>query len=340
MAFCLLEDNRWGGSISYLGDSEEPLLVHPNVRRCAVFLGRREQGQSRITATGFFLWFKDAPYNFIYLVTARHVICNAKKYSDDRKVDIYLNSVVGTRFKPIRISTKDWFYHPSDPAIDVAAIPFKLSPDVDHSALEPEVYEMALEQKQWHIDVGTDVFITGLFQRREGNRRNIPIVRTGTIAAMPDEPIFLKLSKKGKEHSIRAYLIETHSIGGLSGSPVFANPMDVAIKQGRIALRTIHPWIGLVSGHWQFDEDSDERDKLNSGIAIVSPRESVLEVLETNPALIEMRAKEKERKRKNEAPQLDEAYQPRKTRDIPIPPISREKFFEDLTKATNRKETK
>lgn len=336
MSLCVLEDNRWGGKSFYLGDPEEPLLVHPNVRRCTAFLGRREKGQRKITATGFFLWFEDAPYNFIYLVTASHVIRNAKKYSDDGMVDVYLNSVAGTRFKTIRTSVKRWFSHPSDPAIDVAVIPFKLLPDADHSALDPEAYEDALDQKQWHIDVGTDVFITGLFLRRKGKQRNIPIVRTGTIAAMPDEPIFFRQSAHD-EHSIRAYLIETHSIGGLSGSPVFANPMDVTINQGRVALRTIHPWIGVISGHWQFDEDKGERDQLNSGIAIVSPRESVLEILGTHPELIEMRTKEKERKRRGEAPQLDEAHQTlRKNRDIPIPSIGREKFFEDLTKATQR----
>jgi hypothetical protein len=69
--------------------------------------------------------------------------------------------------------------------------------------------------------------------QRAGSTRNIPIVRTGVIAAMPaiDEPFV----RKGEEY--HAYLAEMRSIGGLSGSPVFVfldrtRTVDARIPEG------------------------------------------------------------------------------------------------------------
>lgn len=342
MAFEILEDYRWGGASLYYGDPEELLLIHPNVRSCAAFLGRKKDGEHLIVATTFLLWLRDIPYNFLYLVTAGHIIRRTldPDYSDDGMVYIYLNSKKGQRFKTIQCNAKLWFFHPTDDAIDVAVLPFKALPDLDHTALEPEVYDMLLGEPsakhRWRIDIGTDVFITGLFLRHFGRERNIPIIRTGTIAALPEEPI--EIGQEGEERRVKAYLIETHSIGGLSGSPVFANPMNIETQDERSELRTMHIWIGLVSAHWQFDQDKTEAQQLNSGIAIVSPRESVLEVLRLHPRLIEMRRQEKTRRMAKDAPTLDDAQRAkRKTRDVPIPPVARKKFFEDLEKVTDRR---
>jgi hypothetical protein len=50
-----------------------------------------------------------------------------------------------------------------------------------------------------------------------------PIVRIGTVAALREEPV---LSRDG--HPMDVYLVESQSIGGLSGSPVF---IDVRTAQ-------------------------------------------------------------------------------------------------------------
>ena len=220
-------------------------------------------------------------------------------------------------------------------AVDVAVLPFKILPDLDHTAVEPEPHEEVQNNpKRWRVDIGTDVFITGLFERHAGRERNIPVVRTGSIAAMPEEKIDIAQPGEGPR-LIDAYLVETHSVGGLSGSPVFANPMDLTRTGSNIALQTIHIWIGLVSAHWQFDQDKNEAEQVNSGIAIVTPKQSVLEVFQ-HSELIKMREAEKKRRAKNTAPTLDDAQKPkRKNRDIAIPSIS-QKFFDDLTKATKR----
>jgi hypothetical protein len=185
-----------------------------------------------------------------------------------------------------------------------------------------------------------------LFVRHKGRERNIPILRTGTIASLPEEPVTL-IGADGKEREIKAYLVETHSVGGLSGSPVFANPMVTAKVGPDIQLQARHIWIGLVSAHWDFEPDQTEQENINSGIAIVSPRESVMEVFE-HADLFEMREKEMIRRMKNKAPTMDDAGEPmmQKTRapkpedriDIPIP--TRGQFEHDLAKATRKRDKK
>jgi hypothetical protein len=138
------------------------------------------------------------------------------------------------------------------------------------------------------VGLGDDVFVAGLFSRRMGKARNIPIVRVGNIAALPEEPIETAMGLQ------EAYLIELLSIGGLSGSPVFtylggirresaeAGAEDLHYRAGAIHL------LGLVHGHWnaalqdRVDVATDALDggeRVNMGIAIVVPITRVLEIL-------------------------------------------------------------
>ena len=42
---------------------------------------------------------------------------------------------------------------------------------------------------QFSIGIGDEVFVTGLFRGHTGRQRNVPIVRVGNIAAMPEEKV-------------------------------------------------------------------------------------------------------------------------------------------------------
>lgn len=345
----VLEDNRWGWTEYYIGIRGETLLISPAVQKCVVFLGRRHNGVERIVATAFFLSLKVDRFYFTHLVTAAHIIEHTKSsdYSDDGIIYLYLNSNSGTRFKTIRSEIKHWYMHPTDSAIDVAVLPFKLLSEFDHLVVGFEFPpEFEKNPQRWEIGVGTDVFLTGLFVRHRGRQRNIPIVRTGTIAALPDqnEPVDISESDN-EERNVTAYLIETHSLGGLSGSPVFANPVNVNSEHMQDRLHAMHIWIGVVSAHWDFEQDQSEREKINSGIAIVSPKESVKQVLD-HPRLIEMRDKTIRQETKRNAPTMDDGGEPlkQKTRapkpedriDIPIP--TRGQFERDLAKATRKRD--
>ena len=148
------------------------------------------------------------------------------------------------------------------------------------------------------IGIGDEVFTTGLFALHSGRRRNHPIIRTGNIAAFPEDKVPTKLYG-----DIEAYLIELRSISGLSGSPVFVHlPRGSSIRPirketgppsgsslGRVAfsLGDTALLLGVMHGHFDLDEDKldsaikkDDVEKLNTGIGIVAPIDYVWDMLE------------------------------------------------------------
>ncbi|MDO8953522.1 MAG: hypothetical protein Q7V63_01580 [Gammaproteobacteria bacterium] len=134
------------------------------------------------------------------------------------------------------------------------------------------------------IDCGDEVFITGLFKHYAGNTRNSPIVRIGNIALMPSEKIQVN------EHLIDAYLIESRSISGLSGSPVFVNLGDVRKLDDKVMHAKgdhIPPLFGLICGHFDSKKEgvdaisdmTSNQEKINVGIAIITPVAKLAEML-------------------------------------------------------------
>jgi hypothetical protein len=137
------------------------------------------------------------------------------------------------------------------------------------------------------VGVGEDLFVVGLFSHHVGANRNLPIVRTGTIASMPLEPFIDQDS--GEEFD--AYLAEVRSIGGLSGSPVLIaiNPITRLHLMGKAKEEPQAPgWtfyvLGLIRSHWEQPVEGafrpDEVDNVNTGIATVTPITEVLPLLE------------------------------------------------------------
>jgi len=125
-----------------------------------------------------------------------------------------------------------------------------------------------------------------LFSKFHGKIKNIPIIRVGNIAMMPEEKIFV-----GNDlGEIEAYLVESRSIGGLSGSPVFVYLGNMRPKNGTWNLggdQKLFYLLGLMHGHWDIEEDKIDivvedkvKDELNTGIAVVVPASKILEVLD------------------------------------------------------------
>jgi len=71
------------------------------------------------------------------------------------------------------------------------------------------------DAKKLRIREGDEVFFSGLFIPHIGEDRNLPIVRFGRVSLVTDE----KINWNGTK--IELLLIETISVGGNSGSPVF-----------------------------------------------------------------------------------------------------------------------
>ncbi len=259
------------------------------------------KGTGLIVGKLFNIGFKDDdPVVLAYLVTAKHVISEINNLGSD-EVYLRFNRRDDTaEWYPTRLSS--WLFHPTNPqGVDVAVLPLKGYPQEADQIVYPfdEILSRAaLEEKGFGL--GDEVFVAGLFWHHFGKQRNIPIIRTGSIAAMPEEPIEVK----GDFGAIDAFLIEMRSVGGISGSPVFAYLGDPHRESKRESVTCRRSpsgggWpdsefymLGLIHGHFDandketgaFIEESEKMIKVNVGIAIVVPGDKIIEVL-TQPKI-------------------------------------------------------
>jgi hypothetical protein len=270
------------------------MKIPDELRKCVAFLGVRplEGGPIKLRGTAFLVGIPGVVPGvaMTYLVTARHVA----QRLEGREFFIRVNTIIGGSLFTHAAATERWWYHPTDASVDVAVIPCSPSlveADFRYLPLNYFCTVDNMRERNLTIGVGDEVYIVGLFVRHSGNLRNIPIVRTGNIAAMPEEPV------RSKDFGdMEAYLIEARSIGGLSGSPVFVNSSfdgNGAYRIGSHALSLL----GLVHGHWDVPDDPnrdeveidiDGTGRLHAGIAVAVPASKILEVL-NHPELIAIR---------------------------------------------------
>jgi hypothetical protein len=231
-----------------------------------------------------------------YFVTARHL-------ADDlgnRSARIIVGRKDRQGIIPVPKTDNNWYTHP-DKSVDVAVLP--LSPlsvtwDLDIKALPVRGFldRDGLESKQ--IGIGDEVFMPGLFTFAPGSKRILPILRHGNIAMLPDDHIQVDSGFS------EVYLIEARSMGGISGSPVFARRTvgiqtnDAQGDAGSIMCGVSGEYylIGLAHGHWDIRESEinkavfthNRQRGVNLGIAVVVPAHKILEVL-NHPDLVAIR---------------------------------------------------
>jgi hypothetical protein len=259
------------------------------IRLCVAYIAAPTvDGGAKIGGTGFFIWRIPAHVsrqeldNFgrkrfsgatAYFVTAKHVVEQVRKLGAESLV-VRVNTKDGS-CKEFRVPVSAFHYH-RQPEVDLAAVPayvdqerFEVIPWILDETPEQEIFEAH------NIGVGTGVSIIGLFKHHTGTQRNLPIVRTGNIAAMAEEKVSTAMGR------MDAALIEARSIGGLSGSPVFSN-----LGTSQVRLNPDLPSHDFISGinlfgvmHGHYDENSDG-EKVNVGIGIVTPASKLIELIQ------------------------------------------------------------
>jgi hypothetical protein len=257
------------------------MQIPDEIRKCVVFVGFQMADQSfRMAGTAFFL-SRSVPgvpdRVFCYLMTAKHVITKIRDLGLDT-VCIRVNLKNGNA-QWISTALDSWYFHETDPCVDVAVSKFEPADELDHLVFSLMGAATEFTLSTLKIGIGVEIFIVGLFSQHFGKSRNIPIVRIGNIAAMADEKVSTKLG------DIDAYLIEARSTGGISGAPVFFDAGDKALRY----LRTFpqkYFLLGIVHGHFDVPqstrdalEDSLSDEKINMGIGIVVPTEIAIEVM-------------------------------------------------------------
>lgn len=269
------------------------MQVEDRILRNVVYLGTFQEDKFIPKATAFFCGVTIGAFGFIHLVTAEHVIDGFRRLGRD-VAHIRMNTSGGSVLV-IESKLSDWLTHPDSSHVrtDVAVIPIDLkNAPVQWLAADTSVLLKHDDIATHEFGVGDEVAVVGLFRLHPGEGRNIPVLRVGNLAAIPDEPIHTKYCGE-----MNAYLIETHSIGGLSGSPVWVHSPPVRVKddQMQIAKGTRTLLLGLMHGHFDLPNQSDEmvattgiEGAINSGIGIVVPAYRILETL-NHPTLVERR---------------------------------------------------
>jgi hypothetical protein len=264
------------------------------LRQCVAFVAiPKVDGSFDIRGTGFFV-AKPVPSSvatpvgkglhrldamFLYFVTARHVIEGARSLGADQiaiRVDV---PGFEPRFLPCAIA--DFQLH-EDPTVDIAIVHTHGNP-MHGTGILPWIYSNGRLGDSMLLDtsvgLGSPVSIIGLFKHHYGSQRNLPIVRTGNIAALPEERVNTRMGL------MEAFLIEARSIGGLSGSPVFVHKPAAFTSSDPESITGIQ-LLGLMHGHYDevFDAGADAREKVNLGIGIVAPVFKLRELLSSKIA--------------------------------------------------------
>jgi hypothetical protein len=278
------------------------MRIGDDIRKSVVFFGYVDHspgnGGIECVGTGFLMAYK----NVGYLVTAKHL---AHQLGSDPFL-LRLNRHDGTA-ENIPVDGFEWSEHP-DPTVDVSIIPMHIDQssqydcvylDGDASLLLPEL------MRHDNIGVGNFTYTLGLFRLMRGEKRNLPICHFGTIAMLPGDervPVRDWTDPTGKRRIfVETYLVESQSLGGLSGSPVYVRPeynIDLSgllqpqfpardnekplIAAGRKHLRLL----GLWQGAWEAPADeiraaqSGKDIKVPVGMGLVVPCQRIIEVLE------------------------------------------------------------
>lgn len=212
-----------------------------------------------------------------FIATAKHVA----QQTNAQALSVKFNLLNGTGSYAI-ITDPIWFDHP-DPSVDLSLIPWYregLAAIAMHSDTILTDYHLDKQE----IGAGDPITVTGLFSPIGQTQRMIPIMRAGIIAMMPGEPVALRSDVRSSE----VYLVETISLGGLSGAPVFLNDPNHGPQL-----------LGLITGHLRtHDEQGGLHDALsmsngliNAGVAAVVPAKRILDILdriEPSPAQLEL----------------------------------------------------
>ena len=279
----------------------------------------------------------------IYAVTNEHVARNGfpviRLNTTDGKTDI------------LELAHNDWIPHPDGDDLAIAPIDLPTS----RYNYVPIPIELFAHRGTFasEIGMGDDTFMVGRFITHEGKQRNTPSLRFGSIAMLPFEKV-----KLANGYMQEAFLVETRSLSGYSGSPVFLYrpathemfvPPDHSYsisfdRRESITNLVDHPiLLGIDCGHIRrYKKVLDARlnphpqgwrVESNTGMAIVIPAWRLSDFLEGNDLLMQRKRKDREWQKEKEA----EAERSSVALDSEQPDVFTRESFTDALKRSSRK---
>lgn len=281
-------------------------------------------------------------WNYVYCVTNRHVV------QPMQSPVVRLNTEDGSN-DLIELTPDDWIYHQDGDDLAACPIAFKDPKYYKYSMLHPTMFITKEIIEQQHIGPGDEVYMVGRFVTHQGQQQNTPVARFGNIS-MADTQLIRNEWGLLQE----SFLIETRSLSGFSGSPVFLfiSPLDVApAEYGEREPRT---WLlGVDWGHMRSFEpvlkkhDDPHRHDLvpvnqewmvpsNSGQAQVVPAWKLQELLDQEDMRMARRQEDEQTGRwKKESSATFDTHTSDQS-DEEHSPFSRDDFFRNLKKVAKK----
>lgn len=266
--------------------------IHDQFQECSIYLyptkeaaeaGRRTGGSGCLVSI-------NAPvegWSHIYAVTNSHVIKGGCPV-------IRLNTTDGSK-AVLEYKQEDWFHHPD--GHDLAVCPLDLEASKYQIRFIDRDKQFITHDRLRYFDIGPGdgTFMVGRFISHEGEQRNLPSLRFGNIAMMPNEPL---VDSRGQKKE--SFLVESRSSSGYSGSPVFVHIPNYETRfEGHP--RGVVLLLGINWGHPELYDEILEADgtvnrlgwqvKTNTGMAAVVPAWHLSDLLNT-PELVAQREKE------------------------------------------------
>jgi hypothetical protein len=261
-----------------------------------VYLLRGPKNNKQVVGTGFFLAVPmprdGAPdARALYLITAKHVAAGLG-------ATFWMRANLHTgKSRDTECDGTQWIQHPEwskKNPIDVVALLIRehdLAVNFNAQNVEPFVVD---DPVRFGISLGDEAVILGHFGLLPGEKRNTPLARFGTIAMFPDDKVWVKITEK-ESRQLYLYLLEVHSLSGMSGCPVFVyQRFTVMDGLGRTTMSAIGGpvLLGLMRGHWPVPKKEKPKlgasgKDLNLGISLVVPGKQILETIMRKEAVIE-----------------------------------------------------
>jgi hypothetical protein len=246
------------------------------IKDAVAFLFTGDEARLVPHGTAFFVSPDDERGAPAWLVTARHLLVTPEG-APIPSVYARLNQRAGG-IRMIRIpmagpEAVPVQGHP-DLAVDLAVIPVRFPvDDLDVRGIPIRRILTKDAAAGGLLREGGPVFFTGLFAGFVGTQRNHPLVRSGTVALLPREPIPLN----GRMRDL--YLIESKAFGGSSGSPVFVETPTGPLLAG-IVMGYFHQFNPVVSS----DQIPASAAMEHLGITGIVPAYRLLELLASDRA--------------------------------------------------------
>jgi len=242
-------------------------------------------------------------YGYEYCVTNSHVIREAEGNSPI----IRLNTKDGGR-DVIETGQEHWVHHQDGDDLAVCLLALADTDYFKYSALPHTFFLTEEYMKQQSIGPGDEVLMVGRFATQEGRQQNTPVVRFGNISMMPWEPIM-----HGRGYTVESFLIETRSLSGFSGSPVFVYHAPTTPYPQNLPPREQGTWLlGVDWGHLPIYEKVKEKNRKddvpegwvvqsNSGQMAVAPAWKLQELLDQEELVVQRKAADEDLAKRRES---------------------------------------